>query len=98
MIIVTGTIVASPESLDNLLAISLEHVRRSRAEAGCLEHGVYQDAENSLRLVFFERWADAASLATHFALPASRQFVKAARELASGPPEMSVYEAASIDV
>ena len=35
MIIVTGSIVARAGSVDELLALSLEHVRRSRTEPGC---------------------------------------------------------------
>ena len=74
--------------------LSLEHVRRSRAEPGCVEHGVYVDAENPLRLHFFERWADAAALKAHFAVPQSRAFAKALRALAADPGGMAVYEAA----
>jgi quinol monooxygenase YgiN len=52
MIIVTGNILAKSETLDELLALALEHSRRSRFEPGCLAHGVHQDCENQLRLVF----------------------------------------------
>jgi quinol monooxygenase YgiN len=98
MIIVTGSIVAKADSLDKLLAISLEHVRRSRAEPGCLAHAVHQDAENPLRLVFLEEWADRAALAAHFAVPASRDFVKTARELAAGEPVLNIYEATPVQI
>jgi quinol monooxygenase YgiN len=96
MIIVTGSILAGPDSLDDLLALSLEHVRRSRAEPGCVSHAVHRDAENPLRLVFLEEWADRASLAAHFAVPESRDFVKAARELASEPPRINIYDASPL--
>ena len=36
MIIVTGSVVVKDELREQALALSLEHVRRSRAEAGCL--------------------------------------------------------------
>ena len=98
MIIVTGSILARTDSLDKLLAISLEHVKRSRTELGCLAHGVYQDAENPLRLVFLEEWADSASLAAHFAVPASRDFVKAVRELAAEPAKINIYDATAVQV
>ena len=93
MIIVTGRLLARPETLDELVAISLEHVRRSRGEPGCLTHTVHADVENPRRLVFFEEWADREALAAHFAVPASRAFVKAAAALAAEPPGMKVYEA-----
>ncbi|MEK7833964.1 MAG: putative quinol monooxygenase, partial [Acidobacteriota bacterium] len=62
MIIVTGSILASTDNLEEILALSLEQVRRSRTEPGCLAHAVHRDAENPLRLVFFEQWADRAAL------------------------------------
>jgi quinol monooxygenase YgiN len=46
--------------------------------------------------VFVERWADRAALAAHFQVPASRAFVKALSALASGAPELQVYEAAAL--
>jgi quinol monooxygenase YgiN len=98
MIIVTGSILAKAEALAELLAISLDHVRRSRTEPGCVSHAVHQDAENPLRLVFLEEWTDRAALAAHFAVPASRDFVKAARELAAAPPLINIYEATALQM
>ena len=89
MIIVTGSIVAQPGRLDELLALSLEHVRRSRLEPGCISHGVSRDQEDANRLVFFEQWADRGALADHFAVAASKAFVKAAMQLAAAPPSLS---------
>ena len=98
MIVVTGSATASPESFEEMRRIALEHVRRSRAEPGCLEHGVYVDAEHPLRLHFFERWADAAALKAHFAVPESRAFARRLRALAADPGAMAVYEAAKTRV
>ena len=93
MIIVTGSIAARPETIDELLALCLEHVHRSRTEPGCRSHSVHRDAENPLRLVFFEEWDDRAALAAHFAVPESRRFVKTAGALAAGPPTLNIFEA-----
>jgi quinol monooxygenase YgiN len=91
-VLVTGSIQARPDRIDELLALSLEHVRRSRAEPGCLAHAVHRDVEDPLRLVFVEEWADRAALQAHFALPASREFVRAARACAAAAPSMALYE------
>jgi quinol monooxygenase YgiN len=91
-VVVTGSIQARPERIDELLRLSLEHVRRSRAEPGCLSHAVHRDVEDPLRLVFVEEWADRAALLAHFAVPASRAFVKAAAVCAVGAPSMALYE------
>jgi quinol monooxygenase YgiN len=72
MIVVTGSVTARKDSLDEVTRLSLEHVHRSRKEPGCISHAVHVDCENTLRLVFFEQWADRAALLAHFAVPASR--------------------------
>jgi quinol monooxygenase YgiN len=93
MIVVTGYVVASEETRAELLRIGLEHVHRSRREPGCIEHGIYADAENPLKLHFFERWADLAAIKQHFAVPESRAFAKQLRAMAADPGEMHVLEA-----
>ena len=93
MIIVTGTIQARADTIDELRRASLEHVSRSRAEPGCLEHGVAVDANDGLRLVFFERWADRAALDAHFKVPASAAFVRDVARLAAQRPTIEIYEA-----
>jgi quinol monooxygenase YgiN len=93
MIIVTGSLVVKEGRLNDALTLSLEHARRSRAETGCISHAVHQDAENLARLVFIEEWSDKAALAAHFAVPASRAFVKAISELAAEAPKLNVFEA-----
>jgi quinol monooxygenase YgiN len=98
MLIVTGSIAARAETLATLLALSLEHVARSRAEPGCLEHGVAVDAGDGLGLVFFERWADRAALDAHFRVPASRAFAAEAGRLAARPPSIAVYEATPVNL
>lgn len=81
--IVTGTIVGTDETIDELIRLSLEHVRRSRTEPGCLSHAVHRDVENDNRLVFVERWADRAVLDAHFAVPESGALVDASTALAA---------------
>jgi quinol monooxygenase YgiN len=57
---------------------------------------VHQDVEDQLKLIFFEEWVDREALAVHFAVPASRAFVRAARSLAAGPPVMNIYDATRV--
>ena len=93
VLIVTGSIRARPDTIDQVLALSLEHVRRSREEPGCLLHSVHRDVEDPLRLVFLEHWADADALLAHFAVPASGAFVNEASALAATPPDIAIYDA-----
>ena len=93
MLIVTGSIRVRPDLLERALDLSLEHVRRSRTEPGCLLHSVHRDAEDPHRLLFVEHWADASALRTHFAVPASGAFVTELSRLADDPPQMDIYDA-----
>ena len=97
MIIVTGSVTAREDSLDDIRRLSLEHVHRSRGEPGCISHAVHADCENPLRLVFIEQWADRAALLAHFAVPASRDFVRALQPLAAAATTIEIYDAARVE-
>jgi quinol monooxygenase YgiN len=96
MIVVTGSVTAREDSLAEIRRLSLEHVHRSRAEPGCISHAVHIDCENPLRLVFVERWADRAALSAHFAVPASRHFVRALHSLAQAATTIEIYDATAL--
>lgn len=98
MIVVLGSAVAREGQLTQALALSQEHVLRSRAESGCITHAVHQDAENPARLVFVEQWASQEALWQHFKVPASRAFAKALSELAAEAPSMAIYEATPVNL
>lgn len=98
MILVIGHATAKPDTLQAMLAISVEHVQRSRAEPGCLSHEVSTDALQPLRLTFVERWSDMAALQVHFRVEASRAFGKALAAMADGPPQIHVYQSDEIDL
>jgi quinol monooxygenase YgiN len=93
MILVTGAVVAKPDTIDEMLRVSLEHVHRSRLEPGCISHDVAVDPENRLRLLFIERWADAAALKVHFRVKAGQAMWHALQDLADDKGRMFLYEA-----
>ena len=97
MIVVTGSVTARADSFDEVRKLSLEHVRRSRTEPGCISHAVHVDCENPLKLVFFEQWADREALAAHFAVPASREFVRALQSLAAAATTIELYDGHKIE-
>jgi len=96
VILVIGSVTALPGRYQEALALSQEHVARSRSEPGCVAHAVHRDTESPDRLVFVEEWLDQASLQQHFKVPASRAFAKALAELASGAPTLAVYDATKL--
>jgi quinol monooxygenase YgiN len=97
MIVILGSVLVQDGRMDEAQAVSLEHVRRSRTEPGCIAHAVHVDCENPHRLVFVEEWADDASLQAHFRVPASRQFVAALSQCAAQPPDMALYRAEKLE-
>ena len=97
MILVTGSVVARQDTLEEIRKLSLEHVHRSRTEPGCISHAVHIDCENPLRLVFVEQWADRYALLAHFAVPASRNFVRALQPLAALSTTIEIYDATRIE-
>jgi quinol monooxygenase YgiN len=97
MIVVTGSVTARQDTFEEARRLSFEHVHRSRSEPGCISHAVHIDCENPLRLVFIEQWADRAALAVHFAVPASRNFVRALGALVSVPPTIEIYDATRLE-
>jgi quinol monooxygenase YgiN len=97
MIVVTGSVTTREDSLSEVRRLSLEHVHRSRGEPGCISHAVHVDCENPLRLVFVEQWADRAALLAHFAVPASRNFVRALQPLAASSTTIEIYDATRLE-
>jgi quinol monooxygenase YgiN len=96
MILVTGRVTAKPDTFDEMLRVSREHVHRSRKEPGCLSHDVSVDADNPLTLHFIERWADAEALKAHFRVKESRAMWKTLQDLAADAGGMSIYDANKI--
>ena len=97
MIMVTGSATARHDTFDEVRRLSLEHVRRSRNEAGCISHSVHVDCENQHKLVFIEQWADRSALLAHFAVPASREFVRALQSLVSEATTIEIYDATKVE-
>jgi quinol monooxygenase YgiN len=96
MILVTGSLVARQDSLEEVRRLSLQHVHRSRSEPGCISHAVHADCENPLRLVFIEQWRDREALLAHFAVPASRDFVRTLQPLATAST-IELYDARPLE-
>jgi quinol monooxygenase YgiN len=97
MIIVTGSVLTNADNRAAIEAEGVAHCRRSRAEPGCIAHNCHYDVEHPERLVFVEKWADAAALLAHFAVPESGAFVRAIAALSTEAPGMEIYISEKID-
>lgn len=96
MIVISGSILCTPEAFNEVFELSLAHTQRARTVPGCLMHMVHVDAENGLRLVFLEHWADRASVLAHFADQRSKKFIERVRDLAAEPPSIRMFEGTEI--
>lgn len=96
MLIVTGSVTAHAATFDAVLAEAKAHVARSRTEDGCIHHSVHIDADNPLRLFFYEEWHDMAALKTHFAVPESGAFVAALRAQCEKTEPIRIFDAAAV--
>ncbi len=96
MIIVIGSVTVREEALEDALELSLEHVKRSRQEPGCISHAVHIDSEDSNRVVFVERGEDMEHLEQQFRVPDSSEFVQNMATLATVAPTMELYQSDAI--
>lgn len=96
MIVVSGAIEATPDTIAELTVLAIAHSVRSRAEPGCISHNIHVDAENPMRLFFYEQWADREALAAHFKVPESIEFVRAVRRMGASAAGAQVFDAAPV--
>ena len=66
---IIGTVVAKPETRQELQEILTAQVAPTRAEAGCLNYDFHVDASNSCVFVFYENWRSQADLSEHLTRP-----------------------------
>ncbi|MCC7394488.1 MAG: antibiotic biosynthesis monooxygenase [Sphingomonadaceae bacterium] len=96
MILVTGEILAKPDRAAEVEGLSLAHVKRSRAEDGCISHDVHRHVEDANRFVFVETWSDMIKLKAHFALPEAQQFARQVALMAQQPVKIEIFHAVPI--
>ena len=93
MLIITGRAVIPESNRKSFLEIGKTQVSHSLRETGCISYSFHEDAMSPGSFFFFEEWADRAAVDFHFAQPYCIEFIGKARELASTPPEIRVYDA-----
>jgi quinol monooxygenase YgiN len=87
MIIILANVQVAPNRMQEALAISKQHVARSRTEPGCISHSVYEDKDKENHLVFVEEWESDEALQRHFAVPETGQFANALGAMAAVRPK-----------
>jgi len=62
VIIVLSHVTVYAEHVDEVLRLLLQVAERARAQPGCIANAAYRDTENSLRLLWVEKWVDKAAM------------------------------------
>jgi quinol monooxygenase YgiN len=83
---------ATPASIEEAKRLCLDHVERSRREAGCLHHAIHVDVEDPCHLLFVEEWESIEAVRAHFAVPASMEFIGNMADLDVEPADVHLYE------
>lgn len=91
-VIVQGVFVVNPGERDRFIDASIDGMRASRAEAGCLEYVFAADPLDPARVVLSERWESMELLQEHLDGSASRPGRDRPKPQSA---EISIYEVAS---
>ena len=85
IVIVQGVFSVDPKERDRFVETSVDAMRSSRQEEGCLEYVIAADPLDPERAVLSERWESMDHLQEHLA-----QLQNAPRDVASRPEPLSV--------
>lgn len=66
---IIGTVIAKPETREELHGLLAAQVGPTRAEPGCLNYDFHVDAADPCCFVFYENWRRQADLEAHLAMP-----------------------------
>ncbi len=92
MIVVAGTVRIRADRREEAVRAALAMAEATRAEPGCLEYRFSADLADPETIAVFERWADDAALAAHFASAHMQVFRRRLPELVAGAMVIHRYE------
>lgn len=69
MYTIIGTVIARPETREELATLLAAQVAPTRAEEGCINYDFHVDAADPCVFVFYENWTSRAALDAHLAMP-----------------------------
>ncbi len=85
---IIGTVVAKPETREELQAILGAQVAPTRAEAGCVNYEFHADANDPCVFVFYENWKRPQDLDDHLTKPHLKPLFDRQHELLARPVEI----------
>ncbi|MES2665867.1 MAG: putative quinol monooxygenase [Pseudomonadota bacterium] len=66
---IIGTVMAKPDTREELLGLLASQVAPTRNEPGCINYDFHVDAADPCCFVFYENWQSQADLDAHLAMP-----------------------------
>lgn len=85
---IIGTVVARPETREELHAILAAQVEPTRAEPDCINYDYHVDAEDPCTFVFYENWSSRAALDEHLKMPHLKPLMDRLDDLLARPVEI----------
>ncbi len=85
---IIGTVVAKPETREELQEILAAQVAPTRAEPGCVNYDFHADAKDPCVFVFYENWNTQGDLDAHLTKPHLKPLFDRQGELLARPVEI----------
>lgn len=95
MIVVIARLQTDDEKRDALIAAGQKLAAASRAEDGCLNYRLHEDTEQRNHFVFVEEWESQEILEAHGKTPHIAEFMGAAGNFLTAPPDIKFHTVAS---
>lgn len=93
-VIVQGSFILDPNERDHFVELSVEGMRSSRKEEGCLEYVMAADPLDPGRAILSERWESMDHLQTHLSQQRKTPTSAEVRPVPTGV-ELTLYEVAT---
>jgi len=81
LITIVAKVTAKNDQVETVKAELMNMIARTRLEEGCIEYRLHQDSDNPALFLFYENWADAASLEQHMNSAHFKAYVTAVSDL-----------------
>ena len=88
---IIGTLVAKPETREELQMILAGFVEPTRTEEGCINYDLHVDPDDPCTFVFYENWRSKADLDRHLAAPHLKPLFSRLDELLARPVGIKSY-------
>lgn len=88
---IIGTVVAKPETREELHRILASQVDPTRAEDGCINYDFHVDPADPCVFLFYENWRSKADLDRHLAMPHLKPLFGQLERLVARPVDIKNY-------